>query len=251
MNPQHASRNRVRWIYRVFVPIALVAMGTTLVVVATQGPRNGPSIAHPIGVTSAASVPTAGSTFTVSPNSSVPNLGATLSLASSTTPAPTASPAILRTPLAAVARSRPVHLTIPAIRLSEPLSVLGLNHNGTVSVPTNFYVPGWYKFGPAPGQLGSAVILGHVDSFRGPAAFFYLRNLRPGNRVNVTLADGRQLQFAVIGLRMYTKDNFPDHLVYGPRSYSALQLVTCGGVFDARTGHYLSNLVVYTELVRR
>ena len=236
-----------------FVPIALVAMGTTLVVVATHGTRIGPGIVHPIGVTSVASVPPAGSTSTASAlsNSSDTSAAASTSLASSTTPAATPTPAVLRTPLAAVARSRPVHLAIPAIDLSEPLSVLGLNPNGTVSVPTDYNVPGWYKFGPTPGQRGSAVILGHVDTFRGPAAFFYLRNLRPGNRVNVTLADGRQLQFAVIGLRMYTKNNFPDHLVYGPRSYSALQLVTCGGVFDSHTGHYLSNLVVYTALVRR
>ena len=117
-------------------------------------------------------------------------------------------------------------------------------------MPTNFNLPGWYKFGPSPGQRGSAVILGHVDTYRGPAIFLYLVKLRPGNRVFVTLANGRKVEFAVIGLRMYTKRQFPLRLVYGPRNYSALQLVTCGGIFDHRTGHYLSNIVVFTAQVK-
>lgn len=148
-----------------------------------------------------------------------------------------------------MSRSRPIHLAIPIIGLSEKLSELGLNKNGTVQVPKSWSVPGWYKLGPSPGQKGSAVILGHVDSVKGPAAFYQLSKLRPGNLVSVTLLDGRTVHFRVIGLRMYLKKNFPNRLVYGSRSYSALQLVTCGGVFDSGTHHYLSNLVVFTKLV--
>jgi Sortase domain len=146
-------------------------------------------------------------------------------------------------------RSRPVHLSIPALGLSVSLSSLGLNADGTVSVPTDFNVPGWYRFGATPGQLGTAVILGHVDSYRGPAVFFGLRNLVVGDRVAVKLADGATARFAVIGIATYLKANFPAQLVYGPRPYGALQLVTCGGVFDRATGSYLSNVVVYTALV--
>jgi hypothetical protein len=149
-----------------------------------------------------------------------------------------------------IARSIPVHLSIPIIGLSDSLSELGLNKNGTVQVPTSWDVPGWYRLGPSPGQLGSAVILGHVDSVNGPAAFYRLASLRPGNEVSVKLADGQNVHFKVIGLRMYSKSKFPDRLVYGRRSYSALQLVTCGGTFDSGTHHYLSNLVVFTELVK-
>ena len=109
-----------------------------------------------------------------------------------------------------------------------PLSELGLNPDGSVQVPTNFNVPGWYKFGPTPGERGSAVILGHVDIFRGPAVFFYLRDLRPGNQVIVQLADHKIARFAALGLRVYTKALFPEKIVYGSRPYSALQLVTCG-----------------------
>ncbi|MGD0693141.1 MAG: sortase, partial [Acidimicrobiales bacterium] len=149
-----------------------------------------------------------------------------------------------------IRRSRPIHLEIPIIGVSVPLSVLTLNKDGTVNVPTNFSVPGWYNGARSPGQKGSAVILGHVDNFHGPAVFYHLDKLKLGNHVDVTLADGRKLVFAVIGERMYKKTNFPDKLVYGARDYPALQLVTCGGIFDPQTGHYLSNIVVFTALIQ-
>jgi sortase (surface protein transpeptidase) len=146
-------------------------------------------------------------------------------------------------------RSVPVALSIPAIGLSVPLSQLGLNPDGTVQVPTDFQEPGWFEPGPSPGQLGSAVILGHVDSYQGPAVFFLLRTLLTGDHVDVTLADGTIADFAVYTVVQYSKSGFPSQLVYDPHGYSALQLVTCGGTFDSQTGHYLSNIVVYTSLV--
>jgi sortase (surface protein transpeptidase) len=149
-----------------------------------------------------------------------------------------------------VARSVPVHLAIPKIGVSVHLSVLTLNRKGRVNIPTNFAVPGWYKGDRSPGQKGSAVILGHVDSTNGPAIFYKLDKLGLGNRIDVTLRNGKKLVFAVIGVRMFQKTNFPDRLVYGARNYPALQLVTCGGIFDPSTGHYLSNIVVFTALIK-
>jgi sortase (surface protein transpeptidase) len=149
-----------------------------------------------------------------------------------------------------IARSLPIHLAIPKIGVSVRLSVLGLNKKGTVDIPTNFAIPGWYRGDRSPGQKGSAVILGHVDSTNGPAIFYKLDKLGLGNRIDVTLRNGKKLVFAVIGIRMYEKTNFPDRLVYGARNYPALQLVTCGGIFDPNTGHYLSNIVVFTALIK-
>jgi hypothetical protein len=151
-------------------------------------------------------------------------------------------------PLVAV-RSTPVELRIPALALTVSLSTLGLNLNGTVEVPTDIQQPGWYRYGPSPGQLGSAVILGHVDSYQGPAVFFQLRSLVPGDAVYVTLADGVTAQFKVTSVAMYLKTNFPDQAVYASQGFSALQLVTCAGAFDTQSGHYLSNIVVYSSLV--
>jgi hypothetical protein len=79
--------------------------------------------------------------------------------------------------------------------------------------------------------------------------FFRLRSLRPGDRVEVSLADGVTVHFVVDAVAMYPKKQFPARLVYGSRGYAALQLVTCGGAFDTSTRSYLSNVVVYTSLV--
>lgn len=158
----------------------------------------------------------------------------------------TTAPKVVR-PVAA--RSAPVALRIPAIGLAVSVSALGLNPDGTVQVPTNFQQPGWFRLGPTPGQLGSAVILGHVDSYRGPAVFFRLRSLRAGDRVEVRLADGVVAHFVVNTVAMYPKEQFPARLVYGSHGYSALQLVTCGGTFDTHTRSYLANVVAYTSLI--
>ncbi len=151
-------------------------------------------------------------------------------------------------PLSAV-RSVPTTLRIPAIGLSVPLSSLGLDADGSVQVPTTILEPGWFRLGPTPGQLGSAVILGHVDNYTGPGVFFGLRTLAPGDQVDVGLADGVTAQFAVNAVTQYLKGQFPAQRVYSSHGSSALQLVTCGGVFDHQTGSYLSNVVVYTSLV--
>jgi hypothetical protein len=148
-----------------------------------------------------------------------------------------------------LARSIPIHLTIPSIGVSTALTQLGLLPGGAPQVPSSWYIAGWYKFGPTPGQLGSAVILGHVDSVAGPAVFDRLVDLKIGSRVVVKLTDRKTVTFQVIALRQYLKAKFPDKLVYGSRPYPALQLVTCGGVFDSKTGHYLSSIVVFTKKV--
>ncbi len=148
-----------------------------------------------------------------------------------------------------IARSVPVSLQVPTIGVSTSLSALGLNATGTVQVPTNDEQPGWYELGPTPGQTGSSVILGHVDTFKGPGVFFRLRTLEAGDQVDVTLADGTVVRFAVSTVAQYTKAQFPDQEVYASHGFSGLQLVTCGGTFDSQTGHYLSNIVVYTTLV--
>ncbi|GAC1363349.1 MAG: hypothetical protein NVSMB32_04810 [Actinomycetota bacterium] len=143
----------------------------------------------------------------------------------------------------------PVLLSIPSIGLAISVLPIGLNPDGTVEVPSNFQAAGWYRLGISPGQMGSAVILGHVDSYKGPAAFFRLRSLRTGDPVEVTLADRTVVHFIVNSETTYPKDQFPSQLVYGSQGFSALNLVTCGGDFDPHVRSYLSNVVVSTSLV--
>jgi hypothetical protein len=227
------------------VALFLVVGGIAVGIIATRLPAHGPSLSSQSGVTTPSnSSPTttssAGGAHTTHPTGTTPPVTSTL--------ASNQSPSTHKVVSHFAARSLPVHLTIPNLGVSVPLTSLGLNRDGTVSVPTDFAVPGWYRYGPTPGQRGSAVILGHVDSYKGPAVFFYLSHLRPGDPVVVSLADHAVVRFKVIGIREYSKSNFPDKIVYGMRPYSALQLVTCGGVFDRATGHYESNIVVYTTM---
>jgi len=159
----------------------------------------------------------------------------------------TARPSVGGDPV--VPRPTPVALRIPVIGVNVSLSTLGLNADHTVQVPTDFQQAGWFGLGPSPGQTGSAVILGHVDSYTGPAVFFQIRALRAGDQVNVSLADGAIAHFQVSAVAMYAKDQFPAQQVYAPHGGSTLQLVTCGGTFDTHTRSYLSNIVAYTTLV--
>ena len=108
---------------------------------------------------------------------------------------------------------------------------------------------GWYTGSPRPGAVGSSVIAGHVDSVRGPAVFYRLGTLRPGERVYVSRADGTMADFSVSRVQTYAKDAFPTAEVYGPAPDPELRLITCGGTFDSTTGHYLSNVVAYATLV--
>ena len=148
-------------------------------------------------------------------------------------------------------RSLPVSVSIPAIGVHSRLLRLGLNSDGTVQVPsieTSSDEAAWYQYSATPGQIGSSVIEGHVDSDQGPAVFFRLGALRPGDTVDVTLADGVTAIFRVTGVREYAKSRFPAKAIYGATDYAALRLITCGGAFDYSTGHYLSSTVVFASL---
>jgi hypothetical protein len=115
----------------------------------------------------------------------------------------------------ALVRSQPLTLTIPALGINTAVGTLGLQADHQVMVPTSSHVVDWYIDGPTPGQIGSAVILGHVDSYRGPGTFFYLKNLKSGDAITVKLADGDVAHFAVVKVVQYSKTSFPDRLVFG------------------------------------
>jgi hypothetical protein len=145
----------------------------------------------------------------------------------------------------------PVSVDIPAIGVYSDLLSLGVNSDGTIQVPSLFgraNQAAWYKYSVTPGQIGASVIEGHVDSYQGPAVFFRLGALRPGNRVNVRLADGITAVFRVTGVRQYPKSNFPAKIIYRATGRATLHLITCGGAFDYTTHHYLSSTVVFASL---
>jgi Sortase domain len=145
----------------------------------------------------------------------------------------------------------PVRLEIPSIGVSTSLQRLGRDGHGAVEVPSGpgrWEQAGWYAPGTRPGDPGSAVILGHVDSKAGPAVFYRLRELRPGDDITVIRADGRAVHFGVDRAEQYPKRRFPTDEVYYPTLTPALRLVTCGGAFDQAWGHYRDNVIVFATL---
>jgi hypothetical protein len=148
-------------------------------------------------------------------------------------------------------RSVPVSVDIPAIGVRSNLLHLGLNADGSLQVPsltTSAGEAAWYKYSVTPGQVGTSIIEGHVDNYQGPAVFFRLGALQPGDIVDVTLADGDTAIFRVNGVRRYLKAHFPAKTVYGATDFAALRLITCGGTFDYATRHYLGSTVVFASL---
>ena len=158
-------------------------------------------------------------------------------------PARLPKPATLTAPL-------PVALRIPAIGVRTRLIRLGLTRQGTLQVPSSPSVAGWYTGSPRPGEIGSSIIAGHIDSYLGPGIFYRLRELDPGNRIYVRQADGRLAIFKVTGVHQYPKAHFPTAAVFGPAPDAELRLITCGGMFNYATHNYLSNVVVYSTEVR-
>ncbi len=148
------------------------------------------------------------------------------------------------------ARRKGPLLSIPAIGVRTPVVSLGKNPDGTLETPTNFDRAGLWTGGPSPGEHGPAIISGHVDSARsGPAVFYRLRELEPGDIVRYTTRRGRGVRFEVERMERYPKDDFPTLRVYGRTDGPRLRLITCTGDFDTSSGHYRDNLVVYARRV--
>lgn len=165
----------------------------------------------------------------------------------------TSVPQPVTVPTAApMALSAPVRIEIPVLHVSAPVTPLGLSADGTVQIPPlgNHNLAGWYDHSVTPGQDGSSVILGHVDSATGISVFFYIKTLHPGNEIEIIRADGSTAIFTVDGVQKITKATFPASVIYSNVSYPSVRLITCGGPFDSATRQYLDNIVVYAHLAR-
>lgn len=222
--------------------VVLLAGGVVAIVVAVLAQKSAPqppaSAAIPVAVS-----PSTASSTTPSPGISPP--GSTTS-----GPTPRAATPSVHGPI--LARSIPTRLTVPAIGVNSTLKQIGLTKDGHIQTPplvrdSHAY---WLDVSPAPGQLGPATIIGHVDSAAyGPGVFFDLGKLRQHDTIEVTRADGTVAVFEVTHVNEYKKTGFPTDAVYGNTDHAALRLITCGGVFDSSERSYESNIVVYAALV--
>jgi hypothetical protein len=140
----------------------------------------------------------------------------------------------------------PTSITIPAIGLHAQIVPVGLQADGAMQVPDPDQV-GWYRLGPRPGAPGPAVLIGHVDSHIGPAVFYRLRQLRPGDQILIGQADGTTSRFLVGRLEQHPKTALPTSHIFNPAPGPHLRLITCGGPFNHHTHHYRDNLIVYAS----
>ncbi|MEE1788844.1 class F sortase [Streptomyces sp. SP17BM10] len=177
--------------------------------------------------------------------------GPSASPAAAGKPGPTAATGAAAAPAApALKRSKPTRLRIPQIAVDAPFTELTLGPAGQLNAPPpdDKNLVGWYKDGATPGERGSAVVAGHVDTTKGPAVFLLLSLLLPGNKVEVARADGTVAVFSVDSVETFAKNAFPDQKVYGKTPDAQLRLITCGGVYDKKRRDYLDNVVVFAHL---
>jgi hypothetical protein len=182
---------------------------------------------------------TAGGAALLAPGPAAPATGSTVP------PAPPA-PVVLTGP-AATGAAPPTRVTIPAIGVDSDLAEIGVDAAGALVPPADPHRAGWFAAGPAPGEVGPAVLAGHVDDRSGPAVFFRLEELSAGDRVVVTRSDGQAVVFSVARVVTYPKDDFGTAEVYGPTTDPELRLITCGGTFDRSRRSYTDNVVVYAS----
>lgn len=146
----------------------------------------------------------------------------------------------------AAAPPGPSTLSIPGIGVRAAIVAVGRKPDGAMETPDPDQV-GWYRLGPRPGEPGPAVLVGHIDDQNGPAVFYRLRQLRPGDEILVGLADGTTARFRVGRLEQHRKDALPTNRIWTKANRPLLRLITCAGSFDDATHHYRDNLVVYAS----
>lgn len=245
--PRHA-RSSARRIDRTSGGSALlVAGGALLLAVAlpavVRGLQPVPVAAAPsrVGILRAAAPPAAGT----APAERVAVVPEAAAVAVSRSPSPAA---VLRCHASGTSSRNPTRVSVPAIGVDACVSGLGLARDGSMRVPAEPETVGWYHGGPRPGRPGAALLVGHVDSTEGPAAFFGLRNVSRGDVVHVRDGRGRRTTFVVYRVAQYQKDAFPTDRVFRGVTGAELRLITCSGSFDKLTRRYSHNLVVYARL---
>lgn len=146
--------------------------------------------------------------------------------------------------------SEPTRLRIPGIGIDTGIMRVGQEDDGTMEVPPlEREVSGWYQYSPSPGEIGPAVIVGHVDTRDGPSVFWRLREMKPGDVVEVAREDGQKVSFKVDGVEEFDQDNFPTEKVYGNIDHAGLRLITCSGSFNRQNHRYTHNTVVFAAKI--
>ncbi|MER7946981.1 class F sortase [Streptomyces sp. NPDC096079] len=147
-------------------------------------------------------------------------------------------------------RSAPTRLRIPRIGVDAPFTGLKIGPSGALDPPpaddTNLV--GWQESGISPGERGTAIVAGHLDTATAPAVFARLEELKAGDTFEVSRADGTTAAFLVDSVEEFSKDDFPDQRVYEDTPDALVRLITCAGPYDRKAKDYTENLVVFAHL---
>ncbi|MGE5041779.1 MAG: class F sortase [Candidatus Levyibacteriota bacterium] len=143
----------------------------------------------------------------------------------------------------------PTQIVIPKLDVSAPIEAVGVDKENRMDVPKNVYNTAWYKYGPKPGELGSAVIDGHFDTPTGsPSVFWNLKDLSPGDIIRVIDTKGKSYTFSVVEEAKYPVTDIPLMRIFSPNTVPMLNLITCAGVWDGASKSYTQRIVVYSRL---
>ncbi len=166
-------------------------------------------------------------------------------------PMPSATPAVpyaTPTPDEFEAAGVPVRMAIPAIGVDAAIEQVGRRPNNEIDVPKLPANVAWFVESARPGQAGKpSVVAGHLDSRTGPAVFWDLRKLVPGDELVVTYANGARYVFVVEDKERYFADRTPTQKLLGKNPRRMLNLITCDGAWDSGRASYLQRLAVYTR----
>jgi hypothetical protein len=146
-------------------------------------------------------------------------------------------------------RSRPTSLELSRLEISGEIIPVGLLQDGSLETPDVFsHDVGWFDEGVTPGEVGTAILTGHVDTINGPSVFARLNEVVPGDTIKIKRADGNVAVFRVTKTEAFEQNSFPSEIVYKESSLPEIRLITCGGVFDESTQRYSHNTVVFARL---
>lgn len=145
--------------------------------------------------------------------------------------------------------SKPKTLSIPSLNIDASVEFVGLTSKGAMDIPKKDQDVAWYQLGVKPGEIGNAVIAGHLDKKDGsPAVFYDIKNLKKGDKINVEDESGKVRSFVVTRTATYEMEKFPLEEVFGNSTRANLNLITCEGVFNTTSRLYSHRFVVYSEL---
>jgi Sortase domain len=162
--------------------------------------------------------------------------------------AKTTRPAPAPTAPTGLPASKPVRVDIPALDIAQRTTELGMAADGTIQVPVGLEPIGWFVESPTPGEIGPAVLAGHLTWNGADGVFRHLATLQRGDEIVVTRADGSRPQFVVTEVAQYPKDEFPTARVYANNPGPQLRLITCAGDYNPGSHNYSDNVVVYASM---